>query len=36
MKNIKFLSKQGNSAKPNEDKITVLDNAAWILEEQQD
>ena len=32
MKNIKFLSKQGNSAKPNEDKITVLDNAAWILD----
>ncbi|WP_111928043.1 protein phosphatase 2C domain-containing protein [Clostridium tertium] len=32
MKNIKFLSKQGNSAKANEDKITVLDNAAWILD----
>ena len=32
MKNIKFLTKQGNSAKPNEDKITVLDNAAWILD----
>ncbi|WP_291652919.1 protein phosphatase 2C domain-containing protein [Clostridium sp.] len=32
MKNIKFLSKQGNSAKPNEDKITVLDNAAWVLD----
>lgn len=32
MKNIKFLSKQGNSAKPNEDKITVLDKAAWILD----
>lgn len=32
MKNIKYLSKQGAKIKPNEDKITVIDGAAWVLD----
>ena len=32
MKNIKYLSKQGSGSKPNEDKITILDGAAWVLD----
>ena len=32
MKILKCLSKQGSSLKPSEDRITVLDNAAWVLD----
>ena len=32
MKNLKYLSKQGSSLKPCEDRIRVLDNAAWVLD----
>ena len=32
MKNLKYLSKQGSSLKPCEDRITVLDNTAWVLD----
>ena len=32
MKNLKYLSKQGSNIKPNEDKITILDGAAWVLD----
>lgn len=32
MKNLKFFSKQGSSLKPCEDRITVLDNAVWVLD----
>lgn len=32
MINIKYLSKQGAKIKPNEDKITIIDGAAWVLD----
>lgn len=32
MRNIKYLSKQGDKIKPNEDKITIIDGAAWVLD----
>lgn len=32
MRNIKALSKQGSNIKPNEDKLTIVDGAAWILD----
>lgn len=32
MKNIKFLSRQGSDVKPNEDKVTIIDGAAWVLD----
>ncbi|TGY43289.1 hypothetical protein E5347_00315 [Clostridium sartagoforme] len=32
MRNIKYLSKQGSKIKPNEDKITIIDGAAWVLD----
>lgn len=32
MRNIKYLSKQGAKIKPNEDKITIIDGAAWVLD----
>jgi len=32
MRNIKYLSKQGSEIKPNEDKITIIDGAAWVLD----
>lgn len=32
MINIKYLSRQGSSIKPNEDKITLIDGAAWVLD----
>lgn len=32
MRNIKCLSKQGAKIKPNEDKITIIDGAAWVLD----
>lgn len=32
MRNIKYLSKQGANIKPNEDKITIISNAAWVID----
>ncbi|MGG7212963.1 protein phosphatase 2C domain-containing protein [Clostridium nigeriense] len=32
MRNLKYVSKQGSNIKPNEDKITILDGAAWVLD----
>lgn len=32
MRNLKYLSKQGSNIKPNEDKITILNGAAWVLD----
>lgn len=32
MRSIKYLSKQGAKIKPNEDKITIIDGAAWVLD----
>ncbi|GAA0814382.1 protein phosphatase 2C domain-containing protein [Clostridium tertium] len=32
MRNIKALSRQGSNVKPNEDKITIIEGSAWILD----
>ncbi|WP_066894951.1 protein phosphatase 2C domain-containing protein [Clostridium nigeriense] len=32
MNNLKYLSKQGSNTKPCEDRITVLENTAWVLD----
>ena len=32
MNNLNYLSKQGSNTKPCEDRITVLENTAWVLD----